>query len=222
MNARLWKSLVAFAATAVCVIGIATPSSQADTNQIVTGPWGGPTAQGQRIDFTVNAGVPMTVDPISFGAVLNCPTRPDFSVGHGFFGFQTPIDGNNQFLLEFGPDQGSTLHLQQGAGHVHVGHDRGGQARREVGRAREQDPGRALQQRDGHLGRDSRRVRARRVRPVRPLLRAHQGSGRQGHHHTGQVASQAAFGSRTGPGWSRGPSFCLGLQVDETLAERAA
>jgi hypothetical protein len=107
MNARLWKSLVAFAATAVCVIGIATPSSQADTNQIVVGPWGGPTAQGQRIDFTVNAGAPMTVDPISFGALLNCPTLPDFSVGHGFFGFQTPIDANNQFVLEFGPEQGS-------------------------------------------------------------------------------------------------------------------
>ena len=111
MHSRLLKTLVAVAAAVVGVMTIAMPSSQADTNVIVTGPWGGPTAQGQRIDFTVNAGAPMTVDPISFGASLNCPTRPDFSVGHGFFGFQTPIDANNQFTLEFGPDQGSTFSL---------------------------------------------------------------------------------------------------------------
>jgi hypothetical protein len=116
MTSRLWKTLVAVAATAVCVMSIATPSGRADTNQIVTGPWGGPTAQGQRIDFTVNPGVPMTVDPISFGANLNCPTRPDFSVGHGFFGFATPIDANNQFTLDFGPDQGSTFSLTKVGG----------------------------------------------------------------------------------------------------------
>jgi hypothetical protein len=82
----------------------------------VTGPWGGPTAQGGRIDFTVNAGVPQTVDPISFSALLNCPTLPDFGVGHGFFGFQTPIDANNEFVLEFGPAQGSLFTFTKVAG----------------------------------------------------------------------------------------------------------
>jgi hypothetical protein len=107
MHPRALKTFVAVAATLVCAMSVATPSSRAATDAIVTGPWGGPTAQGQRIDFTVNAGVPMTVDPISFGAVLDCPTRPDFSVGHGFFGFATPIDANNQFVLVFGPNEGS-------------------------------------------------------------------------------------------------------------------
>jgi hypothetical protein len=96
-------AIAAFAATAATGSIAVTPQP---------GNWSGPTSQGsgQQVFFTVNSGTPETVDPISFGAFLSCPSGKTISVGHGFGGFQTPIDPNTgQFELIFGPAQGSVF-----------------------------------------------------------------------------------------------------------------
>jgi hypothetical protein len=111
---KMLKVLVALATIAVFVpSGSATPTSlTAPTGHVQPGAWRGPTSQSLSINFTVNdGGENDTVDPISFGAQIQCEkSGRTFTVGHGFFGFQTPINPNNhRFSLEFGPDQGSLI-----------------------------------------------------------------------------------------------------------------